>query len=381
VRVLVIGAAGQFGRRIAASLARDPGIELLLGGRGRAGLDALAATLRTTAGADPSAPTTLSRVESAVVDIDGSDFVARLAALRPGLVIHAAGPFQRRDYRVARACLGVGAHYIDLADARGFVGGIGELDAGAKAAGRWVVSGASSVPGLSSAVVAAFAPRFARMQRIESAIAPGNRTDRGLATTRAILSYVGKPFRALIDGAWRTVHGWQSLRRWPSGALGTRWLARCEVPDLDLLPARWPTLTHCDFRAGLELKRMHHGLWLASWWVRAGVLRDLSTFAEPLLAISRAWQGRGSDRGGMRVVIEGEGHDGRPLRIDWQLVAGSGHGPQVPATAAVVLARRLAAGAWPGAGAIPCIDVPRLDEFEAAWAGFDIHTSVVETHD
>jgi saccharopine dehydrogenase-like NADP-dependent oxidoreductase len=275
----------------------------------------------------------------------------------------------------------VGAHYLDLADARAFVGGIAALDADAKAAGCWVVSGASSVPALSSAVVAAFEPRFARMQRVVSAIAPGNRTDRGLATTRAILGYVGQPFRSLVDGQWRNVHGWQSLRRWDADALGTRWLARCDVPDLDLLPARWPTLMHCEFRAGLELRRMHHGLWLASWAVRAGLLRDLSVFAELLLGLSRVWQDGGSDRGGMRVVIEGEGRDGRPLRIDWQLVAGSGHGPQVPATAAVILARRLAAGTWPGAGALPCVDVPRLDEFDAAWAGFDIHTSVVETHD
>ncbi|WP_397574124.1 saccharopine dehydrogenase family protein [Silanimonas sp.] len=379
MRVLLIGAAGQFGSRIASVLAGDPRIALILVGRRRDTLEALASALRRPDGGASSAAA--RSIEIAVVDVDAPDLAARLRALSPALVIHTAGPFQRRDYRVARACLAVGAHYLDLADARAFVGGIAALDADAKAAGCWVVSGASSVPALSSAVVAAFEPRFARMQRVVSAIAPGNRTDRGLATTRAILGYVGQPFRSLVDGQWRNVHGWQSLRRWDADALGTRWLARCDVPDLDLLPARWPTLMHCEFRAGLELRRMHHGLWLASWAVRAGLLRDLSVFAELLLGLSRVWQDGGSDRGGMRVVIEGEGRDGRPLRIDWQLVAGSGHGPQVPATAAVILARRLAAGTWPGAGALPCVDVPRLDEFDAAWAGFDIHTSVVETHD
>ena len=379
MRVLLIGAAGQFGSRIASVLAGDPRIALILVGRRRDTLEALASVLRHPDGGASSAAA--RSIEIAVVDVDAPDLAARLRALSPALVIHTAGPFQRRDYRVARACLAVGAHYLDLADARAFVGGIAALDADAKAAGCWVVSGASSVPALSSAVVAAFEPRFARMQRVVSAIAPGNRTDRGLATTRAILGYVGQPFRSLVDGQWRNVHGWQSLRRWDADALGRRWLARCDVPDLDLLPARWPTLMHCEFRAGLELRRMHHGLWLASWAVRAGLLRDLSVFAEPLLGLSRVWQDGGSDRGGMRVVIEGEGRDGRPLRIDWQLVAGSGHGPQVPATAAVILARRLAAGTWPGAGALPCVDVPRLDEFDAAWAGFDIHTSVVETHD
>jgi saccharopine dehydrogenase-like NADP-dependent oxidoreductase len=370
MRVLLIGAAGQFGQRIAAELAREAGVTLLLGGRTAASLAVLARRL-----VRPGA----ARVDVAPIDVDASDLEDRLRALQADLVVHTAGPFQGGDYRVARACLAAGAHYVDLADARGFVGGIGALDAEAKAAGRWVVSGASSVPALSSAVVAAFAPRFAALRRVESAIAPGNRTDRGLATTKAILSYVGQPLRALVDGEWRAVHGWQSLRRWRSDALGTRWLARCEVPDLDLLPARWPTLAHCEFRAGLELKRMHHGLWLASWAVRLGLIRDLAAFAEPLLRLSRAWQGGGSDRGGMRVVMEGEGLDGRPLRVDWQLVAGSGHGPQVPATAAVILARRFAAGAMPGAGAAPCVDVLRLDEFESAWRDFDIRTAAVET--
>ena len=320
MRVLLIGAAGQFGSRIASVLAGDPRIALILVGRRRDTLEALASALRRPDGGASSAAA--RSIEIAVVDVDAPDLAARLRALSPALVIHTAGPFQRRDYRVARACLAVGAHYLDLADARAFVGGIAALDADAKAAGCWVVSGASSVPALSSAVVAAFEPRFARMQRVVSAIAPGNRTDRGLATTRAILGYVGQPFRSLVDGQWRNVHGWQSLRRWDADALGTRWLARCDVPDLDLLPARWPTLMHCEFRAGLELRRMHHGLWLASWAVRAGLLRDLSVFAEPLLGLSRVWQDGGSDRGGMRVVIEGEGRDGRPLRIDWQLVAG-----------------------------------------------------------
>ncbi len=374
MRVLLIGAAGQFGQRIVAELARETGWTLLLGGRTVSSLSARAAALAAS-----SAPKVAARVEIAAIDVDDVALADRLRALTPDLVIHTAGPFQGSDYRVARASLAAGAHYVDLADARAFVTGVGALQAEAKAAGRWAISGASSVPALSSAVVAAFAPRFAALRRVESAIAPGNRTDRGLATTKAILGYVGQPYRAKVDGAWREVRGWQSLRRWRSSALGTRWLARCDVPDLDLLPARWPSLMHCEFRAGLELKRMHHGLWLASWAVRAGLVRDLSTFAEPLLAMSRWWQGAGSDRGGMRVVLEGEGAAGRPLQVDWQLVAGSGDGPQVPATAAVLLARRFAAGTMPGAGAEACVDLLRLDEFEAAWAGFDIRTTVSES--
>jgi len=51
-----------------------------------------------------------------------------LMAERASLVINASGPFQTQDYRVARAAIDAGAHYVDLTDARGFVTGIGALD-------------------------------------------------------------------------------------------------------------------------------------------------------------------------------------------------------------------------------------------------------------
>ena len=122
-------------------------------------------------------------------------------------------------------------------------------------------------------------------------------TPRGLATTEAILGYVGRPFAMRLDGTWRTVHGWQSLRRERYPGAGVRWLARCEVPDLGLLPSRYPQLRTCDFRAGLELRRMHFGLWLASWAVRAGLPRSLRPWAGTLLRLSERWLDAGSDIG------------------------------------------------------------------------------------
>ncbi len=93
----------------------------------------------------------------------------------------------------------------------------------------------------------------------------------------------------LAGGLRRHAHGWQSLRRERYAGVGVRWLARCDVPDLDVLPARYPQLRDCDFRAGLELRRMHFGLWLGSWAVRAGLLRSLRPWARHLLALSEHW--------------------------------------------------------------------------------------------
>ncbi|MGY4515184.1 saccharopine dehydrogenase NADP-binding domain-containing protein [Lysobacter sp. HA18] len=371
MRILVIGAYGQFGQRIASELVQDAAMQVIVAGRSASAADGFASDLRKRY---PDASVT-----AASLDVESADLQSKIAALAPDVVIHTAGPFQQRDYRVAEAALACGAHYIDLADGREFVMGIARLDALARAGGRWVVSGASTVPGLSAAVVAAHQHEFAELRSIESAISPGNRTARGLATTQAILGYVGQPFPALIDGRWQDVRGWQSLRRIRVPGVSPRWVARCDVPDLSVLPSRYPTLRHCDFRAGLELRRMHFGLWLASWLVRVGAVRSLARWARPLLRMSEWWQATGSDVGIMTVEMRGVGHDGKAKHVMWSIVARDGSGPQIPATAAVVLARKLARDELPNSGARSCVDLFTLDEFMQALENFSI-TATTHVH-
>lgn len=368
MRILILGGYGLFGGRISRTLAGDAGLTVIVGGRDIDKAQRHVASMTAVR----------ALVETAVIDTQASDFPAQLAALRPDVVIDTAGPFQQRDYRVAEAALAAGAHVIDLADGREFVGGIGRLDDHARAAGRWVVSGASSVPGLTAAVIAAHLSRFATLEHVESAIAPGNRTPRGWATTLAILGYVGHPFQVLRNGVWRTRYGWQSLRRLRVKGVGVRWVASCEVPDLDVLPARYPSLRTIEFRAGLELRRMHFGLWLASWCVRAGLLRSLVPFARPLFAMSEYWQNIGRDTGFIRMTLRGLDHGGASHTLEWTMVARDGDGPQIPATAAVVLARKFARGELSGAGATPCLDLFTLDEFLAALNSFAMEISVRE---
>jgi hypothetical protein len=367
-RILILGGYGQFGAHIASGLARDVGLQLILAGRRHEPAQALCDALAQRGAR--------AQLQALALDLDAEDFPARLAQAAPDLLIHTAGPFQRRDYRVAETALALGAHYIDLADARDFVTGIGALDEQARRAQRWAITGASSVPGLSAAVVEAHRGRFGVLESVESAISPGNRSEPGLATTRAILGYVGRPFPLLRDGRWVSTHGWQSLRRLRAPGLRTRWLARCDVPDLALLPQRYPELRCCDFRAGLELKRMHLGLWLASWAVRTGLVTDLPRHAERLLAQRARWRDRGGDTGLMRIDLRGRDAAGRALHLRWTLRADDGDGPQVPATAAIVLARKLATGELRGAGARACLDFFSLNEFLHALDGYAVTTQL-----
>jgi saccharopine dehydrogenase-like NADP-dependent oxidoreductase len=365
LRVLLIGGGGVFGSRIARALAHDPRFALTLAGRHPASLQRLRERL-----GDPS-------IGVASLDVATPDLAAAMAPWQPQLVIHAAGPFQQQDYRVAEACLACDSDYVDLADGRDFVAGIERLDARAKAAGRLLVAGASTLPALSSAVVDALLPRFGVLESIEHAISPGNRTPRGDATVAAILGYCGRPVRLWRDARWQHGHGWMSSRR-QCFPFGRRWVGLCDVPDLELFPARYPGVRQVVFRAGLELRRLHFGTLAAAWLVRLGLIGDLARHAPRLRRISEWFIDEGSDVGGMVVELRGRDPRGRPLGLRWSLAAGAGDGPQIPATPAVVLARKLADGALSARGAMPCMGLFPLDEALAALAGFAIETGVEE---
>ena len=94
------------------------------------------------------------KADHAAFDLAKPADLAALMARRPDVVVNTIGPFQTADYRVAEACIEAGIHYIDLSDSHQFVAGIAQLDDAARAKGVAVITGASTVPALSGAVVA-----------------------------------------------------------------------------------------------------------------------------------------------------------------------------------------------------------------------------------
>jgi len=363
LRVVVIGATGVFGSRIARRLAHDARFELILAARRAESLEALYASIGD------------GRLQVATLDAGHSNFRHALAALRPQLVIHTAGPFQGQDYRVAEACMACGSHYIDLADGRGFVGGFEQLDAQAWRSGCLLVSGASSVPALSAAVVDALLPRFATLEAIEHAINPGNRTPRGDATVASILGYCGRPIRVWRNGGWDEAYGWMDSRR-QVFPFGQRRVGVCDIPDLELFPARYPQVRTVLFRAGLELPLLQWATWSMAVLVRLGVIRNLARHAPTLRRLSERFVDFGSDVGGMAVELRGEDRQGSPLHLRWWLDADAGDGPQVPVTPAIVLARRIADGLIDATGAMPCMGLLTLEQIVEGFDGFALRTGL-----
>jgi hypothetical protein len=352
-RVVVLGGRGNFGVRICRALALDAGISVLAAGR-RAGSDVQ-------------------------LDLAAPDFAARLREASPQIVIHCAGPFQGQDYRVAKAALAAGAHYLDVSDGRSFVARFGkELNGEAHAARRLALSGASTLPALSAAVLDDLAPQFRSLEEVRIAIAPGQRAPRGAATLEGVFTYAGRSFKWLSGGEWRDAWGWQELTRLRFARMGTRWAAACDVPDLELVPLRYPSLRTVEFRAALELSIQHFFLWLAAGLRRIGVPAPIERWAKPLDRVASLLNGFGGEQGGMFVSLVGTRADGARRRIEWHLTAPARDGPEIPCMAAILLARKLSRGEIAERGAYACTGFLALRDFEPEFARWGITTAIEE---
>jgi saccharopine dehydrogenase-like NADP-dependent oxidoreductase len=362
--VLVLGGYGFFGQRISAALASTASLRVLIGGRDLA---------RSSAAAHEMG---LPVAHAVAVDAHAPDLAENLRRLQVDILIHTAGPFQGQDYSVARAAIEAQCHYIDLADGRQFVAGISSLNAQAFGAGVSVVSGASSVPALSSAVVDRYLPRFGRLDTIRMGISSTARTP-GVATVRGVFSYGGKPIRAWQAGEWSDTYGWLNLRRhqFPH-PLGKRWLGSCDIPDLELFPRRYPSVRTVSFQAGFASDLGHLVIWGLAGLVRAGILRDMAVFARPCNRLGRWMEPIVSDKGGMFVTLEGQAADGEPLRVNWNLIAENNHGPHIPCGGAIALARKLGSGGLLPTGAMPCMGLLTVEEFLEPLRGLSISERV-----
>ncbi len=344
-RVLLIGATGAFGSRLAAMLARLDGIELILAARKIEPLDRIKDDLN--AHGATACVTTL---------IFDKTHPSAISSIAPWAVIDAAGPFQGSHYTIPLAAINCGAHYVDLSDARAYVAGFEDaLDALAQKYDVLAVTGASSTPALSHAVLEELVAGWRRIDDVIVAISPGAKAPRGLSVMQAILSYAGQPMRVFDNGQWQQDFGWSGVRRLDMPGLGARWVSLCETPDLDQLPKNFPVHRRALFLAGLELAPMHLGLSALSFLVRWKLMKSLRPFARPLRVIAGLLAPLGSDRGGMLVQVSGRNEQNRPTISRWSLLAEKNTGPNVPAAAAAAMIRALHSGRETRTGAQACV--------------------------
>ena len=368
--LLVIGGTGHFGGRICRRLAHWENLDLVVSSRSAESAANLAASINATSPAANIAP--------AALDVTSDSFAADVKNLAPDVVIHTAGPYQEQDHAVPRACIEAGSHYVDLADGRDFVANIGDLDEAAIAADVSIVSGASTMPGISSVMVDDVRSDFAQIHTVESSIAPAHKTPRGVSTYLAGLECCGKPFDTWRDGRWQTVHGWQDLRKIRYPLLGTRFGAACNIPDLQLMPEYVPGLQTASFHAALEAPWEQLALWLMAGLTRARLVWNWRPAAPLFSWLTERLLFLGSEEGGMHVRVHGLDRAGKVIGRTWYLLARQNHGPEIPCSPAILIARKLLTGELRRKGAYPCLGLFTIDELMHEMREFDIEQRLQE---
>eukprot|EP00658_Telonema_sp_P-2_P022698 TRINITY_DN19079_c0_g1_i2.p3 TRINITY_DN19079_c0_g1~~TRINITY_DN19079_c0_g1_i2.p3 ORF type:complete len:177 (+),score=44.86 TRINITY_DN19079_c0_g1_i2:169-699(+) len=156
---------GTYGRRIVGHLLRDKAVNVCAAGRSLRRLQQLGASL--------AAPD----MATCVLDAGCAKSLRHaLESEQPAVVISTAGPFQdESDFLVARSCIAHGVHYMDIADDSRFVTRFGKaLDGEARERGVVALTGCSTVPSLTAAVMDAHVDEFDDFEAVHVAISPGD---------------------------------------------------------------------------------------------------------------------------------------------------------------------------------------------------------------
>ncbi len=367
LNVLILGGYGTFGGRLAQLLAGEERLTLTLAGRSRDNAAAFCAALPAKATLVPLA-----------FDRDG-DVEKQLRAAAPDIVVDASGPFQNYSgdpYRVIRACLALRINYLDLADGSDFVKGVAQFDEDAKARCVFILSGVSSFPVLTAAVVRALSSDMVRVETVAGGIAPSPYAGVGLNVIRAIASYAGKRI-ALPQGPRAAMIDMRRFTIAPPGYLPLDPIrfSLVDVPDLKILPELWSSLTSIWMGAGPVPEILHRALNALARLVSLRIVRSLSPFA-PLMHATMNVLRWGEHRGGMFVEVSGAGASGETIVRSWHLLAEGGDGPLIPSMACEAVIRRMLAGAKPQTGARAATSDLELADYDALFANRAIVTGM-----
>jgi hypothetical protein len=374
LRIVIVGGYGAFGGRLVQLLEGDARLTLLVAGR------SLASARSFCAGRAKA----IARLIPTFFDRTSEDAKA-LAALRADMLVDASGPFQVYGddrYRLIQQCIECRVHYLDLADGSDFVAGVADFDAAATAAGVYVLSGVSSCPVLTAAVVRRLSVGMAAIRSIRGGIAPSPFAAVGLSVIRSIASYAGQKIPLKRHGRNAIGRPFTESMKFVIAAPGRVPLRRrrfslVDVPDLRTLPLLWPQATDVWMGAGPVPAALHWALTICAWFVRIGLLPSLSWMAGLMHFVTNhaRW---GERRGGMFVEVRGRSDNADTVVREWHLLAEGDDGPFIPCMGLEAVIRKVLAGVLPPAGARTGLFDVDLSDYDALFLRHKIYTGVRE---
>lgn len=358
MKLLILGGYGVFGGRLAQVLA-GADLQILIAGRKLAKAQGFAAL---HPGTEP-------------IKADRATVAETLRIYHPDILVDASSPFQTYGtdpYSVLRACIDSHTNYLDFADGADFVNGVGQFDAEAKAARIFALSGVSSFPVLTAAVLREMAKTM-EIEEVTGGIAPSPHAGVGLNVLRAVLGYAGQPVNLIRNGQPTIARGLAETLRYtvaPPGALPLHntLFSLADVPDLRAIPAALPQIRSLWMGAG-PLPEPLHRLLITLAKLPLPNLAPIAPLAYKVLNALTY----GEHRGGVFIEEKGTAQ-GQPVTRSWHMLAEGDDGPLIPSMATCALIRQTRAGHPPAPGARSGIDALSLHDYETLFQSRAITT-------
>jgi len=334
--ILVIGGTGVFGKRLCKHLITQfTGVKLVITARSEKKAQSQAADFQQLAFGD-------NVVVGRSLNLPTDSLQTLLSQVGPAIVVDCSGPFQLANHSTPEIVLRVGAHYLDLADARDYLSAFSaQLNSTAVNFQKLAVAGCSSTPTLSMCVLRSLIEDWQRIDTIDIAVTPGGKSDVGESVVAAILSYVGSPISCFEQGELGVTTGWGNSHRIAVAGLGKRLVSPVETLDAELLSSEFDIKNHMSFSAGLESKLEHRSLQLLSWLRKFNVIPSPQVLAPLLLKARKVSRITTSDTGGMTIIVTGLDEHGVRARSEWSLLAKHDDGPYVPVLPAAAVIRKM----------------------------------------
>lgn len=369
MRVLIVGGYGTFGGRLAHLLANESRLTLLIAGRSLAKAQAFCQSH------------VFSAVIQAVVFDREADLERQITLLQPQIIVDATGPFQNYGtdpYKLVKACLNCRVNYLDLADGSDFVSGITQFDQQAKANNIFILSGVSSFPVLTAAVVRHLALKMKSIESIKAGIAPSPYAGVGLNVIKAITSYAGKEITVKRNGQIDKAYALTETIRYQISPPNYKPLPNIlfslvDVPDLKVLAELWPNVKNIWVGAGPVPAVLHRILIFLSRAVKYRLLPSLLPFARLFYYVINVLRW-GEHRGGMFVLLEGKSLENKQVEYSWHLLAEGNDGPYIPSMAIEAIIRKILDDNMPETGARSAVNELELVDYLRLFKDKTIYT-------
>jgi len=366
LKILILGGYGVFGGRLVELLSDLNEVEILVCGRSYNKADAFCRSHERKAKLFPIA-------------LNRNAVAQELAKHQPDIIVDASGPFQSygdHPYVVIEACIAAKVNYLDFADAADFVFGVSRLNQQAKDAGVFVLSGVSSFPVLTAAVLREIAKEIT-IETVTGGIAPSPFAGVGLNVIRAVAGYAGGQVKLTRNGQPDIAKGLAESLRFTISTPGHLPLQNLrfsliDVPDLQVIPPDHKSLTDIWIGAAPLPESLHRILNLLSKLRTTLKLPSLEPLA-PLFFWVQNLMRFGEHRGGMFVHATGK-KNGNDAEITWHLIAEGNDGLYIPSMAIEAIIRKSIDKKFPATGARPASSSLSLADYEILFKNRQIFT-------